>query len=140
MSIPVPDTHLDLLSLPVHGVFTTMMADGQPQLSLVWCDYDGECARVNTSRERQKGKNAAVNPRVTLLVIDPEDTSRYLEIRGEAEIIEEGALAHLDHLTRVYTPHPAFYGYVHSLENRSQETRIICRIHAARITVDAIHR
>lgn len=140
MTLPVPDTHIDLLSQPLHGVFTTMMPDGQPQMSLVWCDYDGECARVNTSRERQKGKNAAANPRVTLLVIDPEDTSRFLEVRGEAEIIEEGAVEHLDQLTRAYTAHPCFYGYVYPLKKRSQETRIICRIHATRITMDAIHR
>ena len=49
MSLPVPDSHLDLLTRPIHGVLTTMMPDGQPQSSLVWCDYDGECARVNTT-------------------------------------------------------------------------------------------
>ena len=52
MSIPIPTSHVDLLTQPIHGVFTTMMPDGQPQSSLVWCGYDGECACVNTTRER----------------------------------------------------------------------------------------
>lgn len=140
MSILIPDTHSDLLTRPIHGVFTTMMPDDQPQMSLVWCDYDGECACVNTSRERQKGRNLAANPRVTLLVVDPADTSRYLEIRGLAEVVEAGAVEHLDRLTRAYTQQPCFYGYVYPVEKQAQETRITCRIHATRVTLDAIHR
>jgi PPOX class probable F420-dependent enzyme len=138
--IPIPESHLDLLTRPVHGVFTTLMPDGQPQASLVWCDYDGECACVNTTRERQKGKNVKLNPYVTLLIVDPDNTARYLEIRGEADIIEYGAVEHLDRLTRAYTAHPCFYGYIYPVEQRARETRFICRIHANKVTLDAIHK
>lgn len=140
MVIGIPESHLDLLLRPIQGVLTTMMPDGQPQSCLVWCDYDGECARVNTSRERQKGKNMQANPKVTLLIVDPKDTTRYIEVRGDAELIEEGALAHLDEITRQYTCHPAYYGYVFPVEKREQETRVICRIKPRKITLDAIHR
>lgn len=139
MGLPVPDSHLDLLTRPVIGVLSTRMPDGQPQSSLVWCDYDGKCARVNTTRQRQKGKNLAANPVVSLLVVDPHDTGRYLEIRGLAELVEDGALEHLDGLTRQYTAHPRFYGYVYPVEQQGRETRVICRIHALKITLDAIH-
>jgi PPOX class probable F420-dependent enzyme len=139
MSLPIPDSHLDLLTRPIHGVLTTMMADGQPHSSLVWCDYDGVCARVNTTRQREKGRNMLANPKVCLLVVDPQNTARYLEIRGEADLIEEGALDHLDQLTRRYTRHPNYYGYVYPVEQQARETRIICRIHATKITLDAIH-
>lgn len=140
MSLSIPESHVDLIVRPIHGVFTTLMPDGQPQSSLVWCDFDGECACVNTSRERQKGKNVLLNPKVSLLVVDPENTGRYIEIRGDAEVIEDGAIEHLDHVTRMYTPHPRFYGYVYPLEQRDKETRIICRIHATKLTLDAIHK
>lgn len=140
MNLPIPESHLDLIIRPVHGVLTTMMPDGQPQSSLVWCDYDGECVCVNTSRERQKGRNMSRNSKVSLLIVDPEDTGRYIEVRGEVELIEHGAVEHLDRVTRKYTRHPQFYGYVYPLEQRQRETRIICRIHAKRITRDAIHR
>jgi PPOX class probable F420-dependent enzyme len=139
MSTSIPESHLDLLTRPIHGVLTTMMPDGQPQSSLVWCDYDGECAQVNTTRERQKGRNMQANPKVSLLIVDPENTGRFLQIRGEAELVEEGALEHLDRITRQYTSHPQYYGYVFPLEKRNHETRIICRIHARKITLDAIH-
>ena len=137
--VSVPDSHLDLLTRPVHGVLTTVMPDGQPQSSLVWVDYDSGCALVNTTRERQKGRNLAANPRVSLLVVDPTNTGRFIQIRGHAELIEEGAVDHLDRMTRKYTSHPCYYGHVYPAEQRGLETRVICRIHATRITLDAIH-
>lgn len=82
----------------------------------------------------------AGNPKVSLLIVDPEDTSRYIEIRGEVELKEEGALEHLDQITRQYTQHPQYYGFVFPIEQKAKETRIICRIHASKITLDAIHR
>ncbi len=139
MNTPIPEDHMDLLTRPVHGVLTTMMPDGLPQSSLVWCDFDGDYVRVNTSRERQKGKNMMANPKVSLLIVDPENTSRFLQIRGEVELVEDGALEHLDAITRKYTSNPQYYGYVFPLEKMERETRIICRIHAKKVTLDAIH-
>lgn len=139
MSLEIPASHLDLLTCPIIGVLTTMMPNGQPQSSLVWCDYDGEYACVNTTLERQKGRNMARNPKVSLLVVDPENTGRYLEIRGEVELVAEGAVEHLDKVTREYTNHPQYYGYVYPCEQQAQERRVICRIHAKKITLDAIH-
>ena len=140
MSLPIPESHLDLITRPVPGVLTTLMRDGQPQSSLVWCDYDGELVCVNTTCERQKGKNMLASPKVSLLVVEPEDTGRYIEIRGEVELIYDGAIEHLDQITCKYTDHTQFYGYIYPLEQKEQETRIICRIHARKITLDAIHR
>ena len=138
-TVPIPASHLDLLTRPICGVLTTIGADGQPRSSLVWVDDDGACARVNTTLERQKGRNMRANPKVSLVVVDPDDTTRFIQIRGDAELVTDGAIEHLDALTRAYTDHPAFYGYVYPIEQRSLETRVIARIHARRITLDAIH-
>jgi PPOX class probable F420-dependent enzyme len=135
----IPPDHLDLLARPICGVFTTMGPDGQPQSSLVWVDFDGECARVNTTLERRKGRNLLANGRVSLLIVDPDNTSRFIQIRGEAELVTDGALEHLDVLTRQYTRHPRYYGHVYPAGQWARETRVICRIRARRITLDAIH-
>ncbi len=137
--VDLPASHLDLLERPICGVLTTIGPDGQPQSSLVWVDHDGDSARVNTTLERQKGRNLRRNPRVSLLVVDPDDTSRFVQIRGIAELAAEGAIAHLDELTRRYTDHPAYYGFVYPETQRALEHRVIVRIHATRITLDAIH-
>lgn len=139
-AVTVPASHLDLLTRPICGVLTTMDADGRPRSSLVWVDYDGECALINTTLERRKGRNLVANPKCSLLVVDPDDTTRFVQIRGDAELIHDGALEHLDTLTRRYTRHPTYYGHIYPAEPESRETRAVCRIHARRITVDAIHR
>ena len=51
----------------------------------------------------------------------------------------DGALEHLDQLTRQYTPHPAYYGFVFPAEQQGREARVICRLEASKITLDAIH-
>lgn len=140
VDVTVPDSHLDLLARLVVGVLTTMLPDGQPQSSLVWVDYDGACARVNTTLERRKGRDLLANPQVSLLIVDPEDTSRFVQIRGDAELVTEGAEDHLDELTRRYTKYPSYYGFIYPVEQRGRETRVTCRIHARRVTLDAIHR
>jgi PPOX class probable F420-dependent enzyme len=138
-TVPIPASHLDLLTRPISGVLTTMGADGQPQSSLVWVDVDGECACINTTLERQKGRNILVNQKVSLLVVDPDDAGRFIQIRGDVELVTEGAHDHLDGLTRKYTRHPCYYGHIYPVAQRSRETRVICRIHARRVTLDAIH-
>jgi len=136
MSMPIPASHLDLFTRPIHGVLATMMPDGQPQSSLVWYDYDGKHVSVNTTRERRKGRNMLDDPRVSLLVVDPEDTSRYVKIRGDVEMILDIEGENLDQLTRKYTRYPHYYGYIYPLEQKER----VCIIHATKITLDAIHK
>jgi len=112
---------------------------GRFQSSLVWVDHDGECAGVNTTLERQKGRILLTNSKVSLLVVDPDDTGRFIQVRGDAELVFDGALDHLDALTRAYTRHPGYHGHIYPIEQQARETRVICRIHARRITLDAIH-
>ncbi len=139
MALPIPESHLDLFAQPIHAVLTTLMPDGQPQSSIVWTDYDGEYVLVNTTLERQKGRNLRANPRVTLLVIDPANGSRWIEVRGRvAEITQEGAEAHADKLTQRYTGKAHFYGDIYPPEQRAKETRVIVRIAPVKIARDAV--
>jgi PPOX class probable F420-dependent enzyme len=135
----IPASHLDLLTRPICGVLTTLLPDGQPQSSLVWVDEDGEFARVNTTLERRKGRNLIANPKLSLLLVDPDNTARFMQIRGDAELVTDGAVEHLDALTRKYTRHPRYYGFIYPEGARQNETRVIVRIRARRITLDAIH-
>jgi PPOX class probable F420-dependent enzyme len=58
---------------------------------------------VNTAKGRQKDKNMRRDPRVAIAIIDPENPYRYVEIRGRvAEIVEQGADAHIDKMAKKY--------------------------------------
>jgi PPOX class probable F420-dependent enzyme len=120
----IPASHRDLAECPPVAVLTTVTADGCPHTSVVWCDLDGGCIRVNTMRGFVKDKNMRRDPRVTLLCYDPHQPLRYLEVRGRViDITESGAREHLDGLASKYAGRPArFFG--DSVPARFAETEI----------------
>ena len=142
MTLPIPESHLDLFTQPVHAVLSTLMPDGQPQSSIVWADYDGEYVLINTTLERQKGRNMCANRRVSLLAIDPDNSSRWVEVVGQVvEITQVGAEAHADKLTQRYNPGKVhFYGDLLPLEQRQKETRVIVKIAPVRVFLDAVFK
>jgi PPOX class probable F420-dependent enzyme len=134
MSAQIPNSHKDLLTNPVHATIATIMPDGQPQLSVVWCNYDGEHILVNTARGRQKDKNLGARPQATILLIDPQNPYRYLEVRGTVEMTEEGAVEHISQLAKLYTGADSYYGGVTPADQAEKETRVICKITPTRVT------
>ena len=125
----IPDSHRDLLEKPVCAALSTVMPDGQPQTTVVWCSYDGEHVLVNTMRGFRKEKNMRINPKVTLLIYDTLDPLRFLEVRGEvAEMTEVGAMEHLDGLAESYTGRSPYFGKVVTRKLMETETPVICRI------------
>lgn len=131
----IPRSHLDLVNGPRVAALTTVMPDGSPQTSVVWCDFDGIHVRVNCMRGFRKEKNMRANPRVTLLCYDPRQPLRFLEIRGTVvEMTETGALEHLDGLTSLYLGRPAHYfGDGIATEWAATETPVLCRILPTRV-------
>lgn len=129
MSAVIPDSYKHYLTDPLCVTLTTLMPDGQPQSSVVWCDYDGEHILVNTARDRQKETNMRDRPQVTVLAFRTDDPYKYLEVRGEVtEITEAGAFDHISHLAKIYVGVDSYYGNIASTEQADKETRVICKI------------
>jgi PPOX class probable F420-dependent enzyme len=139
-SAAIPASHLDLVDGPRVAALTTLMPDGYPQTSVVWCDQDGACVRVNTMRGFQKERNMRRDPRVTLLCYDPREPLRYLEVRGTVvEMTEEGAMAHLDALSSRYAGRPVrYFGDVLPVTLAETEVPVLCRVRPTHVVaVDA---
>ena len=99
----VPDNFKDLFAKKAFAHLGTVMPDGSPQVTPVWCDFDGTHIRVNSAKGRVKDKNMRRNPRVALALQDPDNPYRYLQIRGQVvEINEQGADDHIDSLAKKY--------------------------------------
>lgn len=99
----VPDSHRDLLDRPILISLATVQPDGQPQVTPVWADYVDGRVRVNTAAGRQKHTNLLERPQATVMVVDPDNGQRYIEIRGRvAEASEEGADDVIDALAKQY--------------------------------------
>jgi PPOX class probable F420-dependent enzyme len=126
----IPASHLDLVDCPPVAAMTTVGADGYPQTSVVWCDFDGEHVRVNTMRGFAKERNMRRDPRVTLLCYDPQRPLRSLEVRGVVvEMTEDGASVHLDALASTYAGRAIrYFGDAIAAEFAATETPVLCRI------------
>lgn len=105
MATTIPASHADLLQTtkPAFAQLATVNADGTPQVTPVWVDYDGTHLLVNTARGRVKTKNLERNPRVALSISDPENPYRYVGIQGRVvEMTEQGGDAHIDKMAKKY--------------------------------------
>ena len=119
----LPEQYIDWFEKKSFAHLATLMPDGRPQVTPVWCDLDGTEVRVNSARGRQKDRNMKRDARVALSMQDPDNPYRYLEVRGRVvDITEEGADAHIDSLAKKYLGVDA---YPYRTEG---EVRVIYRI------------
>jgi PPOX class probable F420-dependent enzyme len=88
MPATIPDDFLDLLGSDT-AILATIGPDGRPQLSAVWFLAEDQTIRISLNSSRQKVRNLRRNPFVTFFVLDPSRPSRYLEVRGDAEIADD---------------------------------------------------
>jgi len=75
-----------LVDEPNFAVVATINADGSPQQSVVWVKREGDHVLFSTAEHRRKARNLARDPRIGILLIDPDDPYRYVEIRGRAQL------------------------------------------------------
>ncbi|MEI7845771.1 MAG: PPOX class F420-dependent oxidoreductase [Chloroflexota bacterium] len=109
--INIPATHLDLLSDEKKALvyLATIMADGSPQVTPVWFNTSAEAILINSALGRVKDKNMRNNPKVALVIADPQNPYRYIQIRGTViEFITEGAEEHIDTLNLKYNGTPTY--------------------------------
>jgi pyridoxine/pyridoxamine 5'-phosphate oxidase len=137
MTATIPESHRDLLAGPVNVVLTTLMPNGQPQATPIWCNLDGDDVLINTMKQFRKQKNMHLNPKVTLLAYRLGQPLRNIEVRGQVvEMTEEGALEHLNELNMLYGAGPEFFGDSVDAELRHKFTPVKVRIRPVRVRVE----
>jgi PPOX class probable F420-dependent enzyme len=89
MSIQIPASRRDLLAREkkAFAFLALVLANGAPQVTPVWFDWDGTHIIINTARGRVKDKVMRARRPVALAIFDPSEPYRYLQIRGR--VIEE---------------------------------------------------
>jgi PPOX class probable F420-dependent enzyme len=107
---------------PYIAVVTTLRPDGSPHSTPLWVDVDDEGVSVNTAWPRAKPRNLAADPRLSLVVVDPNDELRWLGVTGTATLTETGANEQIDRLARKYRGHERY------MSHRAGETRVTVRI------------
>jgi PPOX class probable F420-dependent enzyme len=90
------------LKQPYVGTVTTLRQDGSPHSTIVWVDVDDDGLSFNTAAGRAKPRHLERDPRVSLLVVDPEDTYKWVSISGTAELTTDDADDQIDRLAKKY--------------------------------------
>lgn len=81
----------------------TVSPKGEPQLTSVWFNTDGEHILFNTTDKSAKFKFLSQNPKVAVAIVDPADPHKYFQIRGTVAITTDDAIEHTHALSRKYT-------------------------------------
>ena len=103
MAASIPEQFKDLFEKKAFANLATLMPDGRPQVTPVWCDLEGSHIRINTAKGRVKDKNMRRNKNVPFSIFDPDNPYRHLAVQGQVvEITEQGADAHIDALAKKY--------------------------------------
>lgn len=80
------------------ATFATVRPDGRPHATPVWYAPDGADLVFTSWHETVKVRNVRANPRVALVVQDPEPPYYYVAVDGTAEVIDD-----LDECRRIST-------------------------------------
>ena len=107
----------DLLDGRNFATIATLNQDGGPQTSVVWIARDGDTVLFSTAAGRQKARNLARDPRVSVTVFDVANPYRSVDIRGTAELTEDRDKSLLHPLWQKYRGQspPGEAGDVHRL-------------------------
>jgi PPOX class probable F420-dependent enzyme len=87
---------------PHVGVATTLREDGSPHSTIVWVDVEDGKVSFNTARGRAKSRHLERDPRASLLMVDPNNSHKWVAVSGRAELTEEGADDQIDKLAKKY--------------------------------------
>lgn len=123
----LPEEARKLLDAPNFATVTSLNPDGGPQSTVVWIRTDGDDVLFSTAKGRRKPRNFERDPRVSLLVIDPDDPYRYVEVRGRATMTPDPEGALIEELSQKYRGQ--------SWEDKPGVERLIVRIRPDRVTL-----
>jgi PPOX class probable F420-dependent enzyme len=127
MPIPLPESVKKMLEDKAYGHVVTFNPNGQPQLTMVWVDVDGNEALFNTADGRKKVQNLRRDPRIMLSVQNRSDPQSYVVLNGTATLTETGADAHIDKLAK------RFLGLDKYPYRQPGEKRLIVRVKVDRL-------
>ena len=120
----IPDKFQDLFLDETQAFLflATTMDDGSPQVTPIWFNTDGEYLLINSAKGRTKDRNMRARPKVAVAIMDPKNSYRYIQLRGEViEITEEGAREHINALPKKYMGKDVYPG-------PPEETRVTYKI------------
>ncbi len=82
-----------LMDKPFACVMAVMGADGRPNLTPMWFDYEGDKVLVNVASQRTKTKWIRKTPTITIVIVNPANMYHWMSMKVtvEREVLEDDA-------------------------------------------------
>jgi PPOX class probable F420-dependent enzyme len=129
MDTRIPEAFQDLLT-PAKKAFlhlALVLKDGTPQVTPIWFEWDGSDIIINTARGRVKDKVLHRHPVVAMLIVDPDNPYRYLQIKGRVTgETEDGAYEQIVEMSAKYHGRKDY-------PRRPDEVRVIYKVGIERV-------
>ena len=101
--VTLPEQYADIFNKQSFWHIATIGPDNAPQSSPVWATFDGTHVKFSLTRGRQKFRNLDANPAIALSATDPDNSYRYLEVRGRVVSAEDDTdLAFINSMAKKY--------------------------------------
>jgi PPOX class probable F420-dependent enzyme len=127
MTVALPATFKKLVDNRALVTVGTVNPDGGPQTSLLWATYEGDDILLSTIKSRAKYRNWKRDPRASVLVYDPADGEKYVEVRGRVSMTTDGGPELIDRLSRIYE------GTSYTGDEGTDHVRVVVRLTPERV-------
>jgi len=105
----IPESHRDLVSDDSKAIayLATTLSDGAPVIAPVWFGIIDDQIAIFSGESSLKARNMHAQPKVSVVLQDPDDQYRYVQIRGRyVGSISDGAREFLDEVSKRYIGKP----------------------------------
>jgi PPOX class probable F420-dependent enzyme len=126
--VAISEEVLPWFDAPEFAVIATILPSGRPHQAVVWVTRDGNDVLVSTVKGRRKHLNVEADPRCSVIVYPKDNPYSYVEVRGTAEVEDEGARELIDRLCQEYTGNDRY-----TADDGTDNVRIILRIHPEKV-------
>ncbi|MDC3002192.1 PPOX class F420-dependent oxidoreductase [Actinomycetota bacterium] len=126
--VAIPEEVLPWFDAPEFAVIATIVPSGPPHQAVVWVTRDGNDVLVSTFKGRRKHLNVEADPQCSVIVYPKDNPYSYDEVRGTAEVEDEGARELIDRLCQVYTDNDRY-----TADDDTDNVRLILRIHPEKV-------
>ncbi len=124
----LPELAKRLIDSRTFATIGTVNPDGSPQNSVIWIKREDDTVVFSTILGRRKTRNMERDPRVSILLFDPQNPYVYVEIRGMVSMTKDGGPELIEELSQRYDGQPF-------TEKNPANVRVVCRVNATKIFI-----
>lgn len=128
MSTVLPEPARAVVDALSFATVATIEPSGAPQTSVVWITREGDTLVFSTVLGRRKADNMQRDPRVSVLVLNPDNPYSYLEVRGRVSMTEQGGRELIDTLAAKYRGLERY-----PWDDGTDNVRVVCRVQADKV-------